>query len=160
MQGELACVILGPTRVCHQFGVSGCWDRGTNDAVVLFTSCKRKKKLCSTDKATCETQTNTSDTISEEWENGRLLQQWKLSGTEGGIVGKLCHGSLHIRQDLVFQSCKCYLLSLSQHIPGLSLCLVAQVISLKRNIQTKCNYNVTTATCTNGFTFAAAKSFQ
>lgn len=42
--GGLAClglsVILGATRVWHQRGVSGCWDRGTYDAVVLFTSCK------------------------------------------------------------------------------------------------------------------------
>lgn len=33
-------VILGPTRVWHQFVASGWWDRGTYDAVVLFTSCK------------------------------------------------------------------------------------------------------------------------
>ena len=48
-------VILGPTRVWHQFGTSGCWDRGTYDAVVLFTSCKimlnRSSYMWNADKA-------------------------------------------------------------------------------------------------------------
>lgn len=49
-----------------------------------FSSLPVKKKLCSTDTATCETQTKTPDTITEECENGYLVKHIMLDFSSMG----------------------------------------------------------------------------
>lgn len=125
------CVILGPTRVRHQFDASGWWDRGTYDAVVLFTSCKimlnRNSYMWNTDKNP-GTLFQKREKMDDCW-----TTSWRLFPTEwDGGVGKLDHGFLLIKQHFVFAlSCSFSTHSLNQHLPGPCLCLIILVLSVK-----------------------------